>query len=162
MVTVYVSLGSNIDAEKNLRIAVDELRRRFGTVSLSATYRNAAVGFDGDDFLNLVAAFESAQSPLEIQQQIERIHELTGRQRGDNKFSARPLDIDLLLYGNEVIDEPPLQIPRSDVLESAFVLGPLAELAPGLIHPNTGRPISEHWQEYDVESHPLIPVEIIL
>ena len=162
MVTVYVSLGSNIDAEKNLRIAVDELRRRFGTVSLSATYRNAAVGFDGDDFLNLVAAFESAQSPLEIQQQIERIHELTGRQRGDNKFSARPLDIDLLLYGNEVIDEPPLQIPRSDVLEYAFVLGPLAELAPGLIHPNTGRPISEHWQEYDVESHPLIPVEIIL
>lgn len=162
MVTVYVSLGSNIDAEKNLRIAVDELRRRFGTVSLSATYRNAAVGFEGGDFLNLVAAFESAQSPLEIQQQIERIHELTGRQRGDNKFSARPLDIDLLLYGNEVIDEPPLQIPRSDVLEYAFVLGPLAELAPGLIHPNTDRPISEHWQEYDVESHPLIPVEIIL
>ena len=161
MVAIYVSLGSNIDAEKNLRTAVDELRRRFGTVSLSPTYRNAAVGFDGDDFLNLVAAFEAAESPREIQRQIEEIHELTGRQRGNDKFSARPLDIDLLLYGNEVIDEPPLQIPRSDVLEYAFVLGPLAELAPGLIHPNTGRPMSEHWQECDAERHPLIPVEII-
>ena len=162
MVTVYVSLGSNIDAEKNLRIAADELRRRFGSLSLSGTYRNAAVGFEGDDFLNLVAAFDSAQSPLEIQQQIEEIHRLTGRQRGDDKFAARPLDIDLLLYGDTVIDDPPLQIPRSDVLEYAFVLGPLAELAPDLIHPKTGRTIREHWQEGDVERHPLVPVDVIL
>lgn len=162
MVTVYVSLGSNIDAEKNLWLAADELRRRFGTVAFSDTYQNAAVGFEGDDFLNLVAAFDSALQPLEIQQQIEEIHRLTGRQRGDEKFSARPLDIDLLLYGDQTIDEPPLQIPRSDVLEYAFVLGPLAELVPDLVHPVTGRTMREHWQECDTERHPLVPVDVTL
>jgi 2-amino-4-hydroxy-6-hydroxymethyldihydropteridine diphosphokinase len=162
MTTVYVSLGSNIDAERNLRLAVDELRRRFGDIELSGVYRNAAVGFDGDDFLNLVAGFESDFPPIEIQRQIEEIHDLSGRQRGGERFSARPLDVDLLLYGDRLIDEPPLHIPRSDILEYAFVLGPLAELAPDLVHPQTGQTIREHWQECDASRHPLTPVNVIL
>lgn len=162
METVYVSIGSNVDAEQNLRIAAAELRRRFGAVALSGTYRNTAVGFEGDDFLNLVAAFESAQSPAEIQKQIEEIHDMTGRQRGNEKFAARPLDIDLLLYGDRVIDDPPIKIPRTDVLEYAFVLGPLAELVPDLVHPETGRTMSEHWRDFDGESHPLSPVNLDL
>lgn len=162
MVTVYVSLGSNIDAERNLRLAVDELRRRFGPVTLSGIYQNAAVGFDGNDFLNLVAAFDSDLPPAIIQGQIEEIHELAGRQRGSEKFSARALDVDLLLYGDEIIDQPPLRIPRSDVLKYAFVLGPLAELAPDLVHPETGQTIRSHWQECDARRHPLTPVDVIL
>lgn len=162
MVTVYLGLGSNVDAEKNLRLAAGELRRRFGDVRLSRTYRNAAVGFEGDDFLNLVAAFDTAEPPLAIQQQIDEIHDLAGRQRAGDKFSPRTLDVDLLLYGNEIIDEPPLHLPRPDVLEYVFVLGPLAELAPELVHPLSGRPIGEHWQECDASRHPLAPVDVKL
>lgn len=162
MVTVYLGLGSNVDAEKNLRLAAGELRRRFGDVRLSRTYRNAAVGFEGDDFLNLVAAFDTAEPPLAIQQQIDEIHDLAGRQRAGDKFSPRTLDVDLLLYGNEIIDEPPLHLPRPDVLEYVFVLGPLAELAPELVHPLSGRPIGEHWQECDASRHPLARVDVKL
>ncbi|NIL94621.1 MAG: 2-amino-4-hydroxy-6-hydroxymethyldihydropteridine diphosphokinase [Woeseiaceae bacterium] len=162
MATVYLSLGSNIDAENNLRLGVGELRQRFGAVSLSGTYRNAAVGFDGADFLNLVAAFESQEEPLEIQRHIEEIHDKAGRQRGGAKFSSRPLDIDLLMYGDSIIDEPPLRIPRPDVLEYVFVLGPLAELAPDLVHPETGRSMRDHWQECDTGRHPMTPIDVIL
>ncbi len=162
MATVYVSLGSNVDAEKNLRLAVDELRRRFGRVCLSGVYRNKAVGFEGDDFLNLVATFESDLAPPAIQDQIEAIHDRAGRERSGEKFAARTLDIDLLLHGDAIVDEPPVRVPRPDVLEYAFVLGPLAELAPSLVHPVTGRTIRDHWQDFDREEHPLTPVDMIL
>ena len=85
-----------------------------------------------------------------------------GRQRGGAKFSSRPLDIDLLMYGDSIIDEPPLRIPRPDVLEYVFVLGPLAELAPDLVHPETGRSMRDHWQECDTGRHPMTPIDVIL
>jgi 2-amino-4-hydroxy-6-hydroxymethyldihydropteridine diphosphokinase len=162
MARVYVSLGSNIDAESNLRIGVRELRRRFGDVQLSAVYRNAAVGFDGDDFLNLVAGFESDIPPHELCESIEGIHNLVGRDRDSGKWESRPLDIDLLLYNDLVKDEPPVRVPRGDVLEYSFVLRPLAELAPDLRHPVTGRTVLEHWQAFDASDHPLERVRVDL
>ena len=162
MATVYVGLGSNIDPEDNLRLGVAELRRRFGDLVVSGVYRNAAVGFEGADFLNLVAGFKSDQQPAEIGRQIEQIHDLAGRERGDERFAARALDIDLLLYGDLVVDAPPLQIPRNDVLEYSFVLRPLAEIAPELVHPVTGRTMLEHWQECDPDRHPLTREDVIL
>jgi 2-amino-4-hydroxy-6-hydroxymethyldihydropteridine diphosphokinase len=87
---------------------------------------------------------------------------MAGRRRGPEKFSSRPLDIDLLLYGSRVDPEPPLRLPRRDILEHGFVLRPLADVAPGLVHPLTGRTIAEHWQEFDVDSHPLTRVDVIL
>jgi len=162
MATVYLGLGSNIDAEKNLRLAVGELQRLFGELTVSPVYRSAAVGFDGPDFLNLVVAVETDAGPLDILEQIERIHEMAGRSRGPDKFSSRPLDIDLLLYGDSVEPEPPLRLPRPDVLEYGFVLRPLADIAPDLVHPVTGRAIGEHWREFDRERHPLTAVDNIL
>jgi 2-amino-4-hydroxy-6-hydroxymethyldihydropteridine diphosphokinase len=162
MARVYVSLGSNIDAEANLRIGVRELKRRFGDVQLSAVYRNAAVGFEGDDFLNLVAAFESDIPPAELCASIEGIHNLVGRDRDSGKWESRPLDIDLLLYNGLVMDEPPVRVPRGDVLEYSFVLRPLAELAPDLRHPVTGRTMREHWQAFDTSEHPLQMVRVDL
>ena len=162
MATVYVGLGSNIDPENNLHLGVRELRERYGELQLSAVYRNRALGFDGDDFLNLVAEFESDDSPQVICEQIELIHNLSGRDRESGKWEARQLDIDLLLYNDLIVDERPVRIPRRDVLKYSFVLRPLAELAPGLVHPVTGRTMLDHWQEFDATSHPLDVVGVIL
>lgn len=162
MATVFAGLGSNIDPEDNLHLGVRELRARYGDVQLSAVYRSKSVGFDGDDFLNLVARFETQASPEAICEEIESIHDLAGRDRGEGKWSARPLDIDLLLYDDLVVDEKPLRIPRIDVLEYSFVLRPLAELAPDFRHPVTGKTMYEHWQEFDAASHPLEVVGVIL
>ncbi len=162
MATIYLGLGSNIDAEKNLGLAVRELRQRYGELDISTVYRSAAVGFDGDDFLNLVVRLWSDDTPLEVCEEIERLHNLSGRVRNSEKWASRPLDIDLLLYNDRVIDERPVRVPRSDILEYSFVLRPLAELAPDLVHPVTGKTMLRHWQEFDVEGHPLEPVGVIL
>ena len=162
MAIVYLGLGSNIQPEENLGLAVRELRQHYGELETSAVYRSKAVGFEGDDFLNLVVRLRSEESPFEICEEIERLHNLTGRVRGSEKWASRPLDIDLLLYNDLVIDERPVRVPRSDVLEYSFVLRPLAELAPDLVHPVTGRTMQAHWQEFDADSHPLEPVGVIL
>jgi len=160
--TVYVGLGSNIDPEDNLHLGVRELRARYGELQLSAVYRSKSVGFDGQDFLNLVASFETDSSPAAVCKEIEVIHTLAGRDRHDGKWASRSLDIDLLLYDDLVVDEKPVRIPRNDVLEYSFVLRPLAELAPELRHPVTGRTMREHWQEFDAAGHPLEVVGVML
>ena len=162
MATVYLGLGSNIDPEQNLHLGVAELRRRYGDIELSAVYRSPAVGFDGDDFLNLVARCESDQPPATICDEIEVIHNLSGRDRSGGKWEARTLDIDLLLYNDLVVDEPPVRVPRDDILDYSFVLRPLAELAPDLLHPVTGRTMLEHWQDFDAEDQPLEVVGVFL
>jgi len=162
MTVVYLGLGSNIDPEENLRLGLRELRRRYGELIESGVYQNAAVGFDGDDFLNLVVGFDADDDPLTIHEHIEQIHRMTGRQRDEDKFSARSLDIDLLLYGDLVISAPPLLLPRADVLEYSFVLRPLAEIASEFVHPVTGRTLADHWQECDAAGHPLLRVDVTL
>ncbi len=155
MATIYVGLGSNIEPEEHLGLAIRQLREHYGQVDVSAVYRSAAVGFTGDDFLNLVARLRSEETPKQICEEIERLHELSGRVRGGEKWASRPLDIDLLLYSDLVIDKPPVRVPRSDILEYSFVLRPMAELAPDLVHPVTGKTMLQHWQEFDEDSHPL-------
>ncbi len=162
MATVYLGLGSNIDPEKNLGLAVRELRARYGELDISTVYRSAAVGFEGDDFLNLVVRLWSDDTALEICEEIERLHNLSGRVRGSEKWGSRPLDIDLLLYNDLIVDEPPVRVPRSDILEYSFVLRPLAELAPDIVHPVTGKTMLEIWQDFDAASQPLEPVGVIL
>ncbi len=162
MANVYLGLGSNIDAEKNLRLAVDALRHRHGELTVSPVYRSAAVGFDGPDFLNLVVALATDATPLEVLEEIERIHAMAGRSRGPDRYSSRPLDIDLLLYGDTVEPAPPLRLPRRDILEYGFVLRPLADIAPRLVHPVTGKTIGDLWREFDGDRHPLTRVDVIL
>lgn len=162
MARVYLGLGSNLRAEDNLKLGVRELRSRYGSVDLSAVYRSAAVGFDGEDFLNLVAGLDAEVSPEDIHAQIEIIHDLAGRERGAGRYISRPLDIDLLMYEDQIIETSRFRVPRSDVLEYSFVLRPLSELAPDVVHPETGKTVGEHWAEFDPASHPLEPVSVIL
>jgi 2-amino-4-hydroxy-6-hydroxymethyldihydropteridine diphosphokinase len=155
---IYLGLGSNIDPEDYLRLAVRELQRRYGPLDISTVYRNPAVGFDGPDFLNLVVRGKTDSGPAEVHDEIESIHDLAGRRRESGQYGSRPLDIDLLLYGDRVLSAGPVRIPRPDILDYGFVLRPLAELAPGLVHPLTGRTMAEHWRAYDASRHPLIAV----
>jgi 2-amino-4-hydroxy-6-hydroxymethyldihydropteridine diphosphokinase len=161
MAVVYVGLGSNIDPRQHLRLGISELRKRFGDLQVSAVYRSKALGFKGDDFLNLVASFESDSSPLEVCETIDLIHKLAGRDRNGGKWESRPLDIDLLLYNDLVVDEQPVRVPRKDLLEYSFVLRPIAELAPDLVHPVTGRTMQEHWHGFNESSHPLEVVDVV-
>ena len=162
MTTVFLGLGSNIEPEANLRLALRELRRRFGEVSTSPVYSSAAHGFEGPEFLNLVASFDTLIEPAALHRQLEEIHALAGRQRGCEKYLSRRLDIDLLLYGQECIDSPPLRLPRKDILEYSFVLKPLADIAPDLRHPATGKTMAQHWREFDGASHPVRRCDVAL
>ena len=148
MAKVFAGLGSNIDPEDNLHLGVRELRARYGELQLSAVYRSKSVGFDGHDFLNLVACFETEASPESICEEIERIHELAGRDRNDGKWSARSLDIDLLLYDDLVMSDGKLVLPRGDIDRYAFVLAPLAEIAGSALHPVTGSSYADMWASF--------------
>ncbi|MDH4072008.1 MAG: 2-amino-4-hydroxy-6-hydroxymethyldihydropteridine diphosphokinase [Gammaproteobacteria bacterium] len=160
MPDVYLGLGSNVEPGRNLRLCVRELGRRFELLKVSTVYRNGPVGFEGNDFLNAVAFVRTEKSPAEIMADLSAIHDLAGRKRGDVAFVSRTLDIDLLLYGDEVIGA--YRVPRKDVLEYSFVLGPLAEISPDLRHPVTGRSMAEHWAEFDRVAHPLTAAPGIL
>ena len=162
MARVFLGLGSNIRPEKNLRLAIRELRQRYRELDLSPVYKSEAVGFHGDDFLNMVVGLNCDDSPVDIQEQIEIIHKMAGRVRGSERYSSRPLDIDLLLYDDVVAEYPGFKLPRDDVLDYGFVLRPLADLEPALKHPLTGRTISEHWQAFDADRQRLQPVRVIL
>ncbi len=161
MAVVFLGIGSNESPEKNLRLAVKELRSRYGELTLSPVYQSDAVGFDGADFLNLVARLQTEDSPLAICDEIELIHNLAGRIRGSDRWESRPLDIDLLLYNDLINDQRPVHVPRDDVLQYSFVLRPLAEIAPDQVHPVTGKTYLEHWQVFDAASHPLEEMNVV-
>ena len=160
MAQVFLGLGSNIDAESNLHHAIEALRARYGELQVSPVYSSPALGFEGDDFLNLVVGLTTDESPTKLVDFFEYLHEQAGRVRGGDKYVPRSLDIDLLLYDDVVNAE--LRLPRRDVLEHSFVLRPLAELAPDLAHPVTGSTMREHWNAFDAACHPLTPVDVIL
>ena len=162
MPIVYLGLGSNLDAGQNLRLASRELRNRFSLQKTSTAYRSKALGFDGADFLNAVACIETQLTPHDLCKELELIHAVAGRRRRSEKFISRSLDVDLLLYDQLVLNEPPIRLPRENVLQYSFVLGPLAEIAPDYHHPVTGKLISEHWREFDAASHPLTAVDLVL
>ena len=160
MTRVYLGLGSNVDPVPNLKLGICELKRRFGDLDLSPVYQSAAVGFEGDDFLNLVAGCSTNLSVTEVVEQIEEIHVVAGRERSTEKYNSRTLDIDLLLYDDLITDGPPTRLPRRDVLDCAFVLKPMVDIEPQLRHPETGRTLAAHWSEFDQASQPLTEISL--
>lgn len=160
MPVVYLGLGSNTQPDHHLPLGVAELARRFTLVAVSSVYRNAAVGFDGPEFLNAVAGVKTEMTIASITRELNDIHDLAGRRRGKSAYESRTLDIDLLLYGDAVV--PEWRVPRADVLEYSFVLRPLAEIAPDLRHPVTGKTMAAHWSEFDQALHPLREDSLIL
>jgi 2-amino-4-hydroxy-6-hydroxymethyldihydropteridine diphosphokinase len=157
---VYVAAGSNVAPEANLARAIAELRRQFPGTRFSRAYRNRAVGFEGDDFINLVAGFDTELPLSEVLTRLHAIETLCGRPRGAPRWAPRSMDLDVLLYGDLVCAEAAVKLPRPDLLKRAYMLGPLAELAPEVRHPTEQLTIGELWRRFDQGAHPLEPVPL--
>jgi 2-amino-4-hydroxy-6-hydroxymethyldihydropteridine diphosphokinase len=144
----YLSLGSNIDAANNLRSALRALRARFGEVIASPVYRIPAVGFEGPDFLNAAAIIDSDLDPFALVAWLQGIENAHGRLRGHVKNSSRTLDMDIVYFDSLVLDLPGrLQLPRPE-LRHAFVLKPLADIAPGFVDPVRNKTLAELWASH--------------
>lgn len=175
MVDIYLGIGSNIEPSTNIAEAKELLCKKFPSMTFSRTFQSESIGFKGDDFLNLVAKFDSNDLSADDQQnQINRLTALLtelkdiekqlGRERGDQKFSARKIDIDILLFG-DLITKNPIELPREEILENAYVLWPLSELAADVIHLSShlNEKISylQHWQNFDHSKQQLKPIDLL-
>jgi 2-amino-4-hydroxy-6-hydroxymethyldihydropteridine diphosphokinase len=147
MAAVYVSIGSNIERIKHIGSGIAALEQAFGKLRLSPIYETPAEGFEGDAFYNLVAGFESDEPPQRLNVLFKIIEDHFGRVRGGEKFSSRTLDIDLLLYGHEVIDSDGVQVPRNEIERYSFVLQPLADLLPDQSYPGRTATFLEMWSK---------------
>ena len=159
MPRVYVGIGSNIDRENNIRGAVHELTARYGPLILSPVYESRAVGFAAENFYNLVAGFDTGEPIEDIKETLARIESQYGRARGENRFSARTLDLDLLLYGDTVRHDDRVDLPHPDIRRYAFVLRPLADIAPDGRHPETGLVYVKMWEQFDKNKQELTAVD---
>ncbi len=160
MPQVHIAIGSNVDPEHHVARAAELLLQAYPDIRFSSWYRNRAVGFEGEDFVNAVAGFSTSQP---VEQVISRLHDIEtacGRPRDAPRWAPRSMDLDILLYGDRVCDEPQLKLPRPDLLKRAYMLGPLAELAPGLMHPTAGATIGELWRRFDKGGHDLIRISV--
>ena len=148
MAQVYVSIGSNIDRERNIEAALTALAADFGILQQSSVYESDSVGFDSAPFYNLVVGFQTDATAQAVQERLHTIEEAGGRVR-TGALSARTLDLDLLLYDDMVIDAGKLVLPRDDIRRYAFVLGPLAEIAADERHPLSGERYADMWAAFD-------------
>jgi 2-amino-4-hydroxy-6-hydroxymethyldihydropteridine diphosphokinase len=145
----YISIGSNIDKEIHIPASLIALEQLFGTLTVSSIYESEAVGFSGNVFHNLIVGFDSELDVKSVAKQLRQIELANGRERDSQKFSPRTLDLDLILYGDLIISDGRLQIPRDEIERYAFVLEPLAEIAPTLHHPVSGISYRKLWQAFD-------------
>nr|VFJ97995.1 MAG: 2-amino-4-hydroxy-6-hydroxymethyldihydropteridinediphosphokinase [Candidatus Kentron sp. H]VFJ98211.1 MAG: 2-amino-4-hydroxy-6-hydroxymethyldihydropteridinediphosphokinase [Candidatus Kentron sp. H]VFK03345.1 MAG: 2-amino-4-hydroxy-6-hydroxymethyldihydropteridinediphosphokinase [Candidatus Kentron sp. H] len=149
MARIYISVGSNIHRSRNIRHAIKELHAQYAPLIISSVYESDPVGFEGDRFFNLVIGFDTHDPPDTVVQMLCSIEDQCNRTRNGGRFGARTLDLDLLLYGDLVIQEQKINIPREEILTCAFVLGPLAEIAGDDYHPIQQCTFAHLWSEFD-------------
>jgi len=161
MARIYISVGSNITREKSIRNGVNAIQACFSNIIKSPVYESKALGFDGDDFYNLVVVADTEQSISEVRSSLQDIEQQLGRLRTQVRFTSRTLDLDLLLYDKEIINQTDFQIPRGEITEYAFVLKPLAEIATDELHPVIGETYDTLWSRFDKESQPLTKIDFL-
>ncbi|MGB0449986.1 MAG: 2-amino-4-hydroxy-6-hydroxymethyldihydropteridine diphosphokinase [Porticoccaceae bacterium] len=159
MALIYLSLGSNIERQRRITAALDALADNFGELLVSSVYESESVGFEGDSFYNLVVGIHSSLAVGQISKILKSIEDQNGRDRSGPRFGPRSLDIDILTVDEMTGEIDGIQLPRDEVLKNAFVLLPLAEIAPHSQHPLTARSYSDHWQQFDKDKQKLWPVD---
>ncbi len=156
MTDVYLGLGSNTDARRYLRSALRALETKFGAIQWSPIYTSPAVGFEGDDFLNMVVKIKTNLTATALRDWLRQLEDDHDRDRSQPKFSDRSLDVDILLFGSRVLQMEGLELPRAEILHYAHVLKPLADLAPKLRHPVERKSYRRLWREFaDKDNQPL-------
>ena len=160
MAEAFVAAGSNVRPRESLRKALELLGREFPDLRASRAFSNAAAGFEGDDFVNLVIAFDAPHDTETLIEKLKAVERACGREPGAPKWGPRTLDLDLLLHGARVGRFAGKTLPHPDLLTRAWVLGPLAGLAPRVVHPVVGETIEALWQRFDQAAHRLTPVSL--
>lgn len=151
MTAVCLSLGSNIEREKHIRAALADLRCLLTDLKLSSVYESVAVGFSGENFYNLVIKAEFSGDLATLSRQLKELEDIYGRDRKGPRFSSLTMDIDIVLFGDRVGVHEGIELPRAELYKNAFVLKPLAELAPDGIDPKSGKTFAQLWQELRID-----------
>jgi len=154
MAQIYISLGTNINRDFYLTQGLNALSKQFGKLDLSSLFESEAVGFSGSPFYNMVIGVVTSLSVEKVAKVLRNIEFAHGREHNAKKFSPRTLDLDLLLYDNLVLTTP-AQLPRDEITKNAFVLWPLAEIAPQLQHPILKQNYQQLWRNFDQSSQSL-------
>jgi 2-amino-4-hydroxy-6-hydroxymethyldihydropteridine diphosphokinase len=149
---VYVSIGSNIDKSRHITASLNALADNFGVLDISSVFESESVGFEGDSFLNLVAGFNTDLGVGSLSSILKQMETDNGRLKNAAKFSSRTLDIDILTYDNVIGERDGVLLPRAEILENAFVLWPLAEVAALVEHPCVRKIYSVLWNEYKLNA----------
>jgi len=157
---VYVAAGSNVEPEKYLARALRELAAAYGPLTLSPAYRNQAVGFTGDDFINLVVGFRTEDDVGQVRRQLQKIEAACDRPPDAPKWAPRTMDLDILLFGDLVSDAPGLKIPRPDLVKRPYMLRPIADIAPDVRHPLLGKTLRELWESFEGDAHSMVEVSL--
>ena len=144
---VSFSIGSNIDREKNVALAVKALMQKFTDVRFSPIYVTEAVGFKGDDFFNLVGQFKTMLELEQVRAFFHQLEQQSGRSASHQPFEDRTLDLDLLLFDDLSDPNESMKLPHPDILVYDFVLMPLSKMMPDFIHPQTGQTLAELWAQ---------------
>lgn len=148
MSRVYISVGSNIERYRHVTAALDALADWFGELMISPVYESESVGFDGSDFLNLVVGIETDLGVGALSRRFKQLEMANGRKPTAPKFSPRTLDLDILTYGDVTGAVDGVELPRAEILKNAFVLRPLADIAPEDRHPVCLQSYRQLWQDY--------------
>ncbi len=160
MAQVYLSIGTNIERERNLASGLTALTEQFGRLTLSSLFESEAVGFAGSPFYNMVVGFDTQLNIADLSEQLRAIEYQHGREINAKKFSPRSLDLDILLY-DDLIAEQPVQLPRDEITFNAFVLWPLSEIASEKLHPTLKQSYRQLWLAFDQSKQQLKKVPLM-
>ena len=158
MTQVYLDIGSNIDRRMNIQSCVDQLYQDFPDIILSKAYESEAFGFEGDSFINVSARIETEQNYDELKSYLKDLENKHARKRNTKKFISRTLDVDILLFGDLIL-QPEKDIPRAEILKFPFVLFPLSEIAADVIHPIEKQTISQIAQSCSLDKTTLKEIQ---